>query len=326
MSSLVTVSSNSWLGAWMGLEINLLSFIPLMSDSNNLMTSEASLKYFLTQALASSILLFAAILLMMESNLIFTGLLNSPSLMVVASLLMKSGAAPFHFWFPMVIEGLSWTNALILMTWQKLAPLMMISYMNTPMFIEVSVILSVVIGSVGGLNQTSIRKLLAYSSINHLGWLLVSVLSSEMLWINYYSFYVFLSVTVVTLFNLSNLNSMKQLFFSTNFSSTVKMFLFMSLLSLGGLPPFVGFFPKWMVIQLLSTNHQFVMMTILVTFSLVTLFFYLRMGYSAFSIGHSESNWFLCSSLSKNTLYLMTGATFLSSISFSMISLFFWLN
>nr|QLY89472.1 NADH dehydrogenase subunit 2 [Limnia unguicornis] len=326
VSSLMAVSATSWLGAWMGLEINLLSFIPLMSDSNNLMSSESSLKYFLTQALASSVLLFSVILFMLESNLIFKSFLDYPSSMILFSLLIKSGAAPFHFWFPLVMEGLSWTNALILMTWQKLAPLTLISYTNENNIIGICVIASVVVGSLSGLNQTSLRKLLAYSSINHLGWMLIAMTSSEILWLNYYSFYVFLSFIVVILFNFMGVGSLNQLFSMPFHSLAIKFMLFLGILSLGGLPPFVGFFPSWMVIEQLILNSQFVMVFILVLCSLVTLFFYLRLGYSAFVIGHSESNWNLKISFGTNMFKLILVFSFFSLIGLLMVSLFFWLS
>ena len=74
-------------------------------------------------ALASAVLLFAIILFLLENNLLIN-LDNSYSrIIIISSLLLKRGTAPFHFWFPNVIEGLSWINSLILITWQKIAPL-----------------------------------------------------------------------------------------------------------------------------------------------------------------------------------------------------------
>jgi NADH-ubiquinone oxidoreductase chain 2 len=87
----------------------LLSFIPLIIDTNNLLSTEASLKYFLTQALASAIFLFRSIFFILQLNIFSIINLNSNfiTLAILSSLLLKSGAAPFHFWFPGVIEGLN---------------------------------------------------------------------------------------------------------------------------------------------------------------------------------------------------------------------------
>nr|YP_003162720.1 NADH dehydrogenase subunit 2 [Neopanorpa pulchra]ACH87045.1 NADH dehydrogenase subunit 2 [Neopanorpa pulchra] len=290
--TLITISSNSWLGAWMGLEINLLSFIPLMTNSNNLMSTEASLKYFLTQALASSILLFSVILLTMTNCIIFSFPESNTimNLMVNSTLLLKMGAAPFHFWFPGVMEGLSWMNAFTLMTWQKIAPLMLISYCFINNFITYVILFSVIIGSLGGLNQTSLRKLMAYSSINHIGWMLAAMIISENYLIIYFSLYVFLSFSIILLMNYYNIFHLSQAFSNSN-SPIIKFCLFTSLLSLGGLPPFLGFMPKWAIIQILIENNQLVLITAIVILTLITLYFYLRISYSAFMLANAEPNW-----------------------------------
>nr|QBF01250.1 NADH dehydrogenase subunit 2 [Stegana sp. 1770 JL-2019] len=294
MGSLITITSNSWLGAWMGLEINLLSFIPLMSDNNNnLLSTEASLKYFLIQALASTILLFAIILLLMKNNMNYEIKLPYISNIMLSALLLKSGAAPFHFWFPNIMEGLSWMNCLLLMTWQKIAPIMLISYVNLKIILMASIILSVIIGSLGGLNQSSLRKLMAFSSINHLGWMLMALNSNESIWFIYFLMYSFLSLTLTFMFNnfkIFYFNQMFSLFFN---SKILKFTLFMNFLSLGGLPPFLGFMPKWIMIQQLSLNNQYFMLTILMMTTLITLFFYLRICYSAFMLNYFENNWMI---------------------------------
>nr|AWB98342.1 NADH dehydrogenase subunit 2 [Anopheles costai] len=292
--TLVTISSNSWLGAWMGLEINLLSFIPLMNDNKkNLLTSESSLKYFLTQAFASSILLFAIITLMFIYNNNFLLLNNYNEILILSTLLLKSGAAPFHFWFPEVMEGLSWINGLILMTWQKIAPLMLISYNFIYNFFMISIILSMLIGSLGGLNQTSIRKLMAFSSINHLGWMLLAMMNNEMLWMTYFLMYSFLSFSIVLMFNNFKLFYFNQIFNITLMNPIMKLLIFLNLLSLGGLPPFLGFLPKWLIIQNLTNMSQFFILIISVCLTLITLFFYLRLSYSIFMLNYQKNSWLL---------------------------------
>nr|YP_009479348.1 NADH dehydrogenase subunit 2 [Sabethes chloropterus]AVV61084.1 NADH dehydrogenase subunit 2 [Sabethes chloropterus] len=292
--SLITISSNSWLSAWMGLEINLLSFIPLMNEGKkNLMTSESSLKYFLIQAFASSILLFSIILNLLIFNNNWIMMNNFNELLMLSTLFLKSGTAPFHFWFPNVMEGLNWMNSLILMTWQKIAPLMLISYNCNYNFFMISIMLSVIIGSLGGLNQTSLRKLMAFSSINHLGWMLIAMMNNELLWLIYFSLYFFLSSSIIFLFNNFKIFYFNQIFNFSFLNPIINFFLFLNLLSLGGLPPFLGFLPKWLVIQnLIFMNHYFLLFLI-VCFSLITLFFYLRMSYSIFMLNYNKNSWML---------------------------------
>nr|YP_010693074.1 NADH dehydrogenase subunit 2 [Dacus durbanensis]WCB98255.1 NADH dehydrogenase subunit 2 [Dacus durbanensis] len=320
MGTMITVSSNSWLGAWMGLEINLLAFIPLMNN-NNLMSTEASLKYFLTQAMASAVLLFAIMMSYLNNFPINQETPVYNDLIITSSLLLKSGAAPFHFWFPNVMEGLSWMNALILMTWQKIAPLMLISYVTQNNFITLVIILSTIVGSLGGLNQTSLRKLMAFSSINHLGWMLAAMQANESMWLIYFSFYTFLSFSLIFILNNFKMFHINQLFNSFFNSKTLKFLLFFNLLSLGGLPPFIGFLPKWLVIQLLVMNNQYVLMTILTVMTLITLFFYLRLCFAAFMLNYYENNWVTATFINNTSFTTMLTLTFISTFSLTLVSL-----
>nr|QTF74320.1 NADH dehydrogenase subunit 2 [Sphecapatoclea sp.] len=317
MGTMISISANSWLSAWMGLEINLLAFIPLMSD-NKLMSTESSLKYFLTQALASSVLLFAVILYLLNSNKMNSNFIME--MMIFSSLLLKSGSAPFHFWFPNVMEGLSWINTLILMTWQKIAPLMLISYIIFKPLMLMSTLLSALIGALGGMNQTSLRKLMAYSSINHLGWMLMAMYNSNSQWMMYFLMYSFLTFMMIYMFNAFKVSHINQLFNLFFHSKTMKFFLFFNLLSLGGLPPFLGFFPKWLVIQSLTFNKQMFLLSFMVLTALITLFFYMRLSYSAFMLNNYENNWMHNSSFKSNYMNIFLTLSFFSSLGLFLIS------
>nr|YP_010572768.1 NADH dehydrogenase subunit 2 [Ochlerotatus caspius]UZH36826.1 NADH dehydrogenase subunit 2 [Ochlerotatus caspius] len=322
--SLITISSNSWLGAWMGLEINLLSFIPLMNEGKkNLMTSESSLKYFLTQAFASSILLFAIILMMLFFNNNWMMNNNFNDLLILSTLLLKSGAAPFHFWFPGVMEGLSWINSLILMTWQKIAPLMLISYNMNYNFFLISIILSMIIGALGGLNQTSLRKLMAFSSINHLGWMLMAMMNNELLWFTYFLLYSILSMSIVLMFNNFKLFHFNQLFNFSMMNPSIKFFMFLNLLSLGGLPPFLGFLPKWLVIQNLVEMNQIFLLFIAVCLTLITLYYYLRMSYSIYMLNYNKNSWMLMNSYNNKNMNLILTMNFISIMGLVIITLIY---
>nr|QNE85857.1 NADH dehydrogenase subunit 2 [Rhagio tringarius] len=325
--TMITISANSWIGAWMGLEINLLAFIPLMINTNNLMSTEASLKYFLVQALASAILLFAIIIYMLKFNFIYQLKMNSIYLnyMIISSVLLKMGAAPFHFWFPGTMEGLSWNNSLILMTWQKIAPMMLLSYMNMTYFINFAIILSVMVGSLGGLNQTSLRKIMAFSSINHLGWMMASLLFSESLWFFYFLLYCLLSINIVMFFNIYKMYHLNQLFNVFFNSKLIKFCLFMNLLSLGGLPPFLGFLPKWIIIQNLILNNQFMLMMIMVMASLITLYFYLRMSFSAFMLNYFENNWIMTNNFNFLNMFMYLIMSFFSLFGMLLINTIYFI-
>lgn len=315
--------------AWIGLEINLLSFIPLIRD-NNLISTEASLKYFLTQALASSILLFSFMLIIISKNYeiyneLIDNSINLTNLIIFSRLLLKTGAAPFHFWFPNIIEGLSWINCFILITWQKIAPFILISYLIRNIICIICSILSVIFGALGGLNQSLLRKLIAYSSINHLGWIISSLILNQNIWILYFLFYSFLTFNIIYLLNIWKIFHINKIFSIFTQSKNLKFVLMFNLLSLGGLPPFIGFIPKWLIINQLTVNNHLLLTFILISFTLITLYFYLRICYSGFMLNNFELNWITKNQLNKNQLNLYLISSSLSILGLPLIRLIYFI-
>nr|QXT44609.1 NADH dehydrogenase subunit 2 [Anoplotermes sp. J02] len=286
----------------MGLEINLMSFIPLMSNVKNMYNTEASLKYFIVQVLASATLLFMVVMKTLTEDLFSFGSNPYTPMIICTPLLLKSGAAPLHWWFPGVMEGLSWENCALLMTIQSAAPLMLMSYLIEMNTFTLSIILmSTIVGAIGGLNQTSMRKILTYSSINHTGWMLIALTTSESLWLVYFMIYSALALTVVSAIKLSGVSFINQTMMTNKEASLMKFMMFTSLLSLGGLPPFLGFLPKWIVIQAMITNNMIPLATIVVVTSLITLYYYLKISYSSFLILNTEPKWNMKSHKNKTT-------------------------
>nr|YP_009128134.1 NADH dehydrogenase subunit 2 [Lemyra melli]AJO26418.1 NADH dehydrogenase subunit 2 [Lemyra melli] len=319
-STLIAISSNSWFGCWIGLEINLLSFIPLISNPNNLLSTEASLKYFLTQSIASINFLFSILLkmiLLKNFEMIFF-----LSIMINSSMLMKMGSAPFHFWFPNIVEGLNWMNNFILMTWQKITPMIIMSYYFNKNFILFIVALNVIVGALGGLNQTSLRKLMAFSSINNLGWMLSAIMITENLWLFYLLMYAFMISIMFFFFYFLNMFYINQLFFN-NLNPLIKINLLINFLSLGGLPPFIGFFPKWIIINFLIMNQTYFLIFVMIMMSLIVLFFYIRIIYSIFMFNYLKIKWFKIFTKNKNFLLINIFSFF--SFSGMIISTLFFL-
>uniref|UniRef100_A0AAU7YTT3 NADH-ubiquinone oxidoreductase chain 2 n=1 Tax=Rhopalus tibetanus TaxID=3151528 RepID=A0AAU7YTT3_9HEMI len=275
LSSLITMSANNWMGMWMGLEINLMAFIPLISSINNKKSSQAMMIYFLTQSLGSITFLFSILL---NSMLFMSPMFieELTKMMIMIGLMIKIGASPFHMWLPEVMSNLGWMECLILMTWQKLAPLTVMNNMiPNNMFVYLSSGMSAMFGALGGLNQTSLRKILAYSSINHLGWMLL-LMSMSSTWYKYLMIYSIMMFMICMLFFKKNTYFINQIN-SSAYSMMEKYTYVMMMLSLGGLPPFLGFLPKWMVIQSMIKSDLNMLLLIMMLFSLMTLFFYMRM-------------------------------------------------
>ncbi|YP_004021051.1 NADH dehydrogenase subunit 2 (mitochondrion) [Helicoverpa armigera] len=318
-STFISISSNTWFGCWIGLEINLLSFIPLISNSNNLLASEASLKYFLTQTIASINFLFTILMMLIlmknfEMN-------NFILIMMNSSMLMKMGSTPFHFWFPNIIEGLSWFNSFILMTWQKITPMIILSYCFNKNFIIIIIIFNIIIGAIGGLNQTSLRKLMAFSSINNLGWMVSAIMISQTLWMFYFFLYSFMITIMCFLFHMLNMYFINQLFIN-NMNFLIKINLLINFLSLGGLPPFIGFFPKWIIINFLINNNMYLLTLLFMMMSLIMLFYYIRITYSAFMFNYLKMKWFKI--FIKNNYFMMINFLSFISVMGMILSTFFF--
>nr|AXS65280.1 NADH dehydrogenase subunit 2 [Histeroidea sp. 1 KM-2017] len=282
--SMVSLSANSWIGVWMGLEINLLSMIPLMKSKTNMMSTEAAIKYFITQALASTLLLLTAILMMKIINKTI-----SLNYMIQLSMLMKMGSAPFHFWFPEVINGMTWMNSLIILTWQKIAPMMIIMYTNmSNNFIYTIIIWNSLISAILGLNQTSLRKIMAYSSMNHIAWMLASMMISETMWKFYFTIYCLISINIIVSFILMNSFTLSQTM-TSNMNKMNKIMLMINFMSLGGLPPFLGFFPKWLVIQALTNSNNLLINVVLICLTMIPLYYYTRIMMASLIMNNQTS-------------------------------------
>nr|AAO21667.1 NADH subunit 2 [Valencia hispanica] len=284
LGTTLTFSSSHWLLAWMGLEINTLAIIPLMAQTHHPRAVEASTKYFLTQAAAAAMLLFASI-----SNAWITGQweiqhMNHPvpATLITLALALKIGLAPLHTWMPEVLQGLDLTTGLILSTWQKLAPFCLLLQFQPPNYniLLMLGILSTLVGGWGGLNQTQLRKILAYSSIAHLGWMLLVLQFSPSLTLMTLLTYFIMNFSLFLTFKTNH--SMNINFLSTSWAKAPALTskLPLILLSLGGLPPLTGFFPKWMILQELAKQDLAPLATLGALFALFSLYFYLRLSYA----------------------------------------------
>nr|YP_009340932.1 NADH dehydrogenase subunit 2 [Eugnathogobius oligactis]AHL44128.1 NADH dehydrogenase subunit 2 [Eugnathogobius oligactis] len=284
LGTAITATSSHWLLAWMGLEINTLAIIPLMTQHHHPRATEATTKYFLTQATAAATLLFASV-----SNAWLTGQWDIslmthpvPTTMIILALSLKIGLAPLHTWLPEVLQGLDLTTGLILSTWQKLAPfalLLQIPAANQELLILLG-LTSTLVGGWGGLNQTQLRKILAYSSIAHLGWMLIILqFAPALTLLALLTYLIMTSATFLALKhnNATNINSLATTWAKAPILTAL---LPLVLLSLGGLPPMTGFLPKWLILHELTKQHLPLTAVLAALSALLSLYFYLRLSYA----------------------------------------------
>nr|YP_009049471.1 NADH dehydrogenase subunit 2 [Ptilopachus petrosus]AIE46270.1 NADH dehydrogenase subunit 2 [Ptilopachus petrosus]ALE33633.1 NADH dehydrogenase subunit 2 [Ptilopachus petrosus] len=292
----ITISSNHWIMAWTGLEINTLAIIPLISKSHHPRAIEATIKYFLTQSTASALILFSSM-----SNAWSTGQwditqLNHPTscLVLTMAIAIKLGLVPFHFWFPEVLQGSSLTTALLLSTLMKLPPitlLLLTSQSLNHTLLTLLAISSTMVGGWMGLNQTQTRKILAFSSISHLGWMVMIIAYNPKLTLLTFSLYTMMTTTVFLSLNHTKVLKLSTLLISWTKTPMLNATLMLTLLSLAGLPPLTGFMPKWFIIQELNKQEMTPAATIIAMLSLLGLFFYLRLAYhSTITLPPNSSN------------------------------------
>nr|BBM34799.1 NADH dehydrogenase subunit 2 [Lycenchelys kolthoffi] len=284
LGTTITFASSHWLLAWMGLEMNTLAIMPLMMQHHHPRAVEATTKYFLTQATGAAMLLFAS-----TTNAWMTGQWDIqqmshplPVTLIILALALKVGLAPVHAWLPEVLQGLDLTTGLILSTWQKLAPfalLMQIQPLNSPLLIALG-LTSTLVGGWGGLNQTQLRKILAYSSIAHLGWMLLVMQFSPSLTLLTLLTYFLMTFSTFLVFKLNNSTTLNALSTSWAKAPALTALVPLILLSLGGLPPLTGFMPKWLILQELTKQDLALPATLAALAALLSLYFYLRLSYA----------------------------------------------
>nr|ACJ12878.1 NADH dehydrogenase subunit 2 [Zoothera oberlaenderi] len=286
LGSTITLSSNHWIMAWAGLEINTLAVLPLIAKSHHPRSIEAATKYFLVQAAASTLLLFSSM-----TNAWHTGQwditqLTCPisCLILTTAIAMKLGLAPFHFWFPEVLQGCSLTTGLLLSTAMKFPPItlfFMTSQSLNPAPLVTMAILSAAFGGWMDLNQTQTRKILAFSSISHLGWMtIILIYNPKLALLNFYLYALMTAAVFLTLDSIKTLN-LSTLMTTWTKTPALSAMLMLTLLSLAGLPPLTGFIPKWLIVQELTKQDMAPAATIMALLSLLNLFFYLRLAYCA---------------------------------------------
>nr|YP_009870320.1 NADH dehydrogenase subunit 2 [Maxomys whiteheadi]QKJ82501.1 NADH dehydrogenase subunit 2 [Maxomys whiteheadi] len=285
MGPMITMLSSNLLLMWVGLEMSLLAIIPLLINKKNPRSTEAATKYFITQATASMIILLAIVLnykqlgtwtFQQQTNNI---LLN----MTLISLSIKLGLAPFHYWLPEVTQGIPMHTGLLLLTWQKIAPLSIlfqIYHLLNPTITAILAITSIFMGAWGGLNQTQMRKIMAYSSIAHMGWMMAILPYNPNLMLLNLIIYIIMTIPMFMALTLNSSTTINSISLLWNKMPTILTMTSLILLSLGGLPPLTGFLPKWAIISELLKNNCSTLSTLMAMMALLNLFFYTRLIYS----------------------------------------------
>ena len=298
LRTMFVVSSSRWFNSWIALEINLISIIPILMINQKTNVTSATIKYFLVQVIASIIIILIVIIFINKSLNLSINLNNEIILIAMA---IKSGIPPFHFWLPQVIERNEIVQSIIILSWQKIAPFMLLSYCVCE-FLSLLIVMSSIIGGLGGLNQKSIKKILTYSSIIHGSWLIFSMFNKQIIWLMYFLIYnISLVIICLIILNFSFVK-IEDIIGLRNFNLVKTIFL-VNILSIGGLPPFIGFFAKLIVIiNMIISTKLIIILIIIIMISLTSLYYYIKISYTRFMIFEKKMNQKI--SYNKNSILL----------------------
>nr|AIM44907.1 NADH dehydrogenase subunit 2 [Afrogecko porphyreus] len=283
-STVITMISHHWLLAWIGLELNTLSMLPIIMKTKHPRATEAATKYFIAQTSAAAIILFASTLNAWQTGhwSITNPNSTTTTTMVTLALALKLGLAPMHFWFPEVLQGTTMNTAMVISTWQKIAPLSLLLLTMSQLPINTALVLgllSVMVGGWTGMNQTQTRKIMAFSSIAHVGWLITALTITPTLTTLTLLIYMVMTITMFSSLNTTTTKTLKDLGTNWTHSTPTMMMTMLALLSLGGLPPLTGFMPKWLILTELTQTGLSTLCIMMALASLPSLYFYIRMCY-----------------------------------------------
>lgn len=265
------LSSAHWLIFWVMLEINLISFIPLILANSKFIESESAIKYFLVQAIGSGLLISSIFLSYTIQRPITAQIIPY---IILLRLILKLGIAPLHFWFPPVIAGISWISATLLTTWQKLTPFLAILFIIGPFIILIIIpaLVRSLVGGWGGINQSQLRPLIAYSSIGHLGWISAGALYSLPTARIYLMIYIIIVVPFFFILNKLKIHTTKHL--TRVKSPEIAILISLLLISIAGLPPLIGFTPKILILFTLLEKINLMILIPLITGTVINIYYY----------------------------------------------------
>ncbi|MFZ4540467.1 MAG: NADH-quinone oxidoreductase subunit NuoN [Rickettsiales bacterium] len=311
---MVLVSANDLLTLYLGLELSSLSLYVLATyDRDNAVSSEAGVKYFVLGALASGMLLFGSSLVYGYTGTTnFTAMTDLFSIadegqatvaygaivgmvMLIVALCFKISAVPFHMWTPDVYQGAPTPVTMLFATAPKIAAMaIFIRLLMDPFanllpdwqnILAIIAVASMAVGAFGALTQTNIKRLLAYGSIGHIGYMLIGLAAGTPEGIKgvliYFALYLFMSVGTFgfVLFMRRAGEQVEEISDLAGLSKTSPrgaLFMLLMMFSMAGIPPFAGFYGKFFIFLSAIQHELYTLAVVGVLTSVVAAYYYLR--------------------------------------------------
>ena len=302
LGSFVLISSDNFLTAFIGLELQSLSlYLMAAFNTKNLKSNEAGIKYFSLGALSSGFLLFGISMIYYDTSSFYMQNLNNFTTiseiglsLILISLFFKVSAAPFHIWTPDVYEGSPTISTLFFASLPKFASLIFLfrvyqelnisGIQSLDYIFQIVCAISLLVGVYGAITQKVIKRLLAFSSINHIGFMLLGIMSYQFM--SEGTLFFYLIIYLITTFGIfavllnlrtvegefTKISQLNGLRFTSN-SKSISMLVFF--FSLAGIPPFAGFFAKFFILSASITDGFFFLSIVAVLSSVIAAFYYL---------------------------------------------------
>ncbi|HET9113896.1 MAG TPA: NADH-quinone oxidoreductase subunit NuoN [Burkholderiales bacterium] len=310
LGMMVMISANHFLTLYIGLELLSLSLYALVAlQRDSAIASEAAMKYFVLGALASGMLLYGMsmvygttdsleiprIALVLQADIGNRMVLIFGLVFIVAGIAFKLGVAPFHMWLPDVYHGAPTAVTIFIGTATKIAAFaftirilaqgLQVLSPDWQQMLAIMAVLSMAVGNIAAIAQTNFKRMLAYSTISHMGFLLLGLLAADTAGYSASMFYV-LAYVLTGLGSFGMIMLLSRQGFEADRLEDLKglnqrnpWYAFMLLLlmfSLAGLPPTIGFYAKLAVLQAVVHAGYTWLAVVAVIFSLIGAFYYLR--------------------------------------------------
>ena len=313
LGMMIMVSGHSLLTLYLGLEIMSLSLYALIATARDRANAiEAALKYFVLGAIASGLLLYGMSMIYgisgsldiaQISNFASASTLNSQQTLIlnfglvflVIGIAFKLGAVPFHMWVPDVYQGAPSSVTMFLSTVPKIAAIALLirllieglgdlQYYWADLFMILAV-LSIAIGSLVALTQTNIKRMLAYSTISHIGFVLLGFVTGVVAGYGAAVFYV-LAYILMSLAAFGLIIALNRKGFEADQISDFRglskhspwfaLIMLVVMLSMAGVPPFIGFYSKLFILQQVISEGFVILAVIAVVFAVISAYYYLQ--------------------------------------------------
>ena len=296
LSAIFIIINENLLWLYLILEIQTFSlFILIASNKNSIKSLEASIKYFILGAISSGFfLLGVSFFFKFNLNLNFYDftslqLINDfigklSYISIIISLFFKLAIFPFHFWIADIYEGSKIKLILLLSSLPKISIIFIIfKLIENSNFFMICSLLSIIIGSLGAINQSKIKRLLAYSGISHMGFIFLGLslfnkigYESSIIYLLIYMFSLIPLILLLSIFSIKNYYILDLSYFYSN-KKDLGLILALLTLSIGGLPPLLGFLNKWILFLNLLSYNYIIICLISILFSMISISYYLRL-------------------------------------------------